>query len=107
MNLVLRMVTVTLVVSGMTVLTSLLLGQITITEVVADYYTLEDKTYHLEIRDSQRRFHQYLAGTRCFEPLPPWAESNNDMPATYLGGQFSQIRFEQALDAVRYIACNP
>ena len=107
MNLVLRVVTVMLVASGMTILTGLLLGQIIETEVVADYYTLEDKTYNLEIRDLRRGFRQILAGTRCFEPLPPWAEPNNDMPISYLGGQFSQIRFEQALEAVRHIACNP
>lgn len=107
MSLVLRVATVVLVVSGVSVLVGLFLGQIIETEVVTDYYTLEDKTYNLEIRDSQRGFHQRLGGTRCYEPLPPWAESKNDMPANYIEGQFSQIRFRQAQDAVKQITCFP
>lgn len=105
MGVVLRMVIVVLVLSGILLLTGLLLGHVIATEVVTDDYTLEDRTYSLQIRDDRRGFYFELAGSRCFEPLPPWAEEDAETSSTSLEGQFSQTRYKEPLEAIDALRC--
>jgi hypothetical protein len=105
MGFLARLGIIVLVLSSLAVLFGLLLGQVIETEAVTDTYTLEHKSYRLQIRDGQRDFRINLVGTRCYEPLPPWAEEDTDNPSASLSGQFSQTRFNQPQEAVITIKC--
>jgi hypothetical protein len=50
-----------------------IIGALSANTMVIDYHENEGVTYVVYVEDLSNRIRVWLAGTRCFKPLPPWA----------------------------------
>jgi hypothetical protein len=75
-------------VAGVVVVSSL-----SATTLATGLHENESEIYTMYAEDTSRHFRLWLAGTRCFKPLPPWVYAQEEEPmqaAPDIGRSFAQ-----------------
>jgi hypothetical protein len=109
MALLLRSVAALLSLCGLLVLGALLIGDASREKIVTGYHENESQIYNVYVEDPSHAVRLQLAGTRCFEALPPWVYNNN--PDAHIAiidiGRSYVKRDADARDVVERLRCHP
>ena len=92
--LMMRVMVVVFGISVMVVAAVPWLGTLADSPAMVKYHVNEGETYVMYIEDMSRKFRLWLAGTRCFNPLPPWVYDEADdslLAAPDMGRSYRRI----------------